>query len=394
MEWKIRIKEVIEKIATVKRRMPEVRVDNEGNPEHEIEERIMTIELLSEKVKPEVYPLDYFKYDSNKRIASLDSSSRYLRDHSVNTCLVGLSIYSNKKGFMDGPYTINTPYMGISSYEDILKAINVNDNYIRTKNVIGYYYMNEPRNEYKIDDIADEIRTEAENIGLKEVIDDHDIVIVDGPIYPTPLELTEELEVITEARRKHKIAYAKLVNDRIKALNDKVIGVVKRLENSKKLVNEKKITELLGIENRNIKDNTVLELIDEKVCRKSNYPYICIIGPFKIEYAIQVEEENGSKVIEKVPPKYAYYVIMRRPYFPPSFLRIESISDKMNLSPVLSRITENNLLPTYIEIVDKRSKRISASLFIYAYEIASNNLNIIHDDKMTYANVFQQFLTS
>jgi hypothetical protein len=44
--------------------------------------------------------------------------------------------------------------------------------------------------------------------------------------------------------------------------------------------------------------------------------------------------------------------------------------------------------------VDKRSKRISASLFIYAYEIASNNLNIIHDDKMTYANVFQQFLTS
>ncbi|QGA55492.1 hypothetical protein GFS03_04545 [Sulfolobus sp. E5-1-F] len=394
MEWKVRIKEVIEKIAEAKRKMPEVRVNNEGNPEHEIEEKIMRIELLSEKVKPEVYPLDYFKYDSNKRIASLDSSSRYLRDHSVNTCLVGLSIYSNKRGFIDGPYTINTPYMGISSYEDILKQINVNDNNIRTKNVIDYYYVNEGRNEYKIDDIADEIRIEAENIGLKEVINDHDIIIVDGPIYPTPLEFTEELEVTTEARRKHKIAYAKLVNERMKILNDKVIGVVKRLENSKKLVNEKNIAELLGIENSNLRDTTVLELIDEKLCRRNNYPYICTIGPFKLEYAIQVEDENGGKVFEKILPKYAYYVIMRRPYFPPTFLRIESISEKLDLSPVLSRITENNLLPTYIEMVDKRSKRISASLFIYAYEIASNNLNVIHDDKMSYANVIQQFLQS
>ncbi|WP_338602543.1 DNA double-strand break repair nuclease NurA [Sulfolobus tengchongensis] len=393
MNWKIRMKETIEEIVNVKRNLPDLRVNTEGDPDHgllESEDRIMRIELM-EEFKPIVYSFNEFKITNDKRIASIDSSSRYLRDFSVNFCLVGLSIYSNKKGFIDGPYSLDIPYMGISSYRKLLESLKLSDNNIRHKNILDYYYVNEPENQYKIDDIADELRTEAENVGLKNVIQDHDVVIIDGPIYPTPLELTEEFELETEARRKHKIAYAKLVKERIMTINGKVIGVVKRLENSKKLWRENEISEKLGGKLNGLKDVTILELIDEKFCRK-NYQYICIIGPFKIEYALEVKDENDNKILDHVPPKYAYYVILRRPYFPLTFLRIESLERNFDFSSILSRITEN-LLPTYIEIVDKRSKRVSASLFIYAYEIASNNnLSVIHDDKITYSSIVTQFL--
>lgn len=352
MNWKVTIKNTIEELAKLKK---DVKIENEGDPEHELsdaEDKVMKIEL-EEEFKPTMYSLYEFKSLNDKRIASIDSSSRYLRDFSVNTCLIGLSVYSNREGFIDGPFTVDIPYIGISSYREILESLKIDDINVRYKNVVNYYYVNEPNNEYKIDDIADELRLEAENVGLKRVIQNHDIVIIDGPIYPTPLELTEEINLETEARRKHRLAYAKLVNERIELLNNNVIGVVKRLENSKKLWRVKEINETIGNVKR-MKDVTIIELIDERLCRK-NYEYVCTIGPFKIEYALEVKDEDGRNVIEKVPTKYAYYVIIRKKYFPPTFLRIESTNKNLDISPVLSRLTER-LMPTYIEIVDRRSK--------------------------------------
>ena len=388
MEWKKNLESAINLIAEAKKNH-NVRVNNEGNPEHDIEEKVMSVEALGD-ISPKTFPLNYF-HVYNKKIASLDSSSRYLRDLSVNTCLVGLAIFSNVKRFIDGPIDIKTPYMAISSYSSLLKDIEnkLPSNLIRVKNRIDYYYVNEPGNEYKIDDIADEIRTEAENLGLKEVIKDHDYVILDGPIYPTPLELTEGFPLETETRKMHRVAYASLVSERIQSLNDKVVSVVKRLENSRKIFSVDEVKKIVG--DVNARDVTILEIIDEKYCKQKS-SYICLIGPFKIQYKLKVEHE-GKVVLDNVPPKYSYYVIIRlNKDLSPNFLRIESISEKMVEEPenneylhiVLSSISLKTLLPSYIELVDKESKRVTRSLFIYAYEFSSGKLNIIHDDKLTY----------
>jgi len=388
MEWEEYLKSTIGLIAEAKRKY-QLLIDNEGNPEHEsIESKIMNVKALGD-VTPHVFPINYFH--ANRKIASLDSSTRYLRDLSVNTCIVGLSVYSNVKNFIFGPINIKTPYMGISSYTPFLKEIEsyLPSSLIRVKNKVDYYYVNEPENEYKLDDIADELRTESETVGLQEALKDHEYVIADGPIYPTPLELTEQIALDTEARKMHRIAYGKLVNERIQILNGKVVGVVKRLENSEKLYSVNEIKKMIG--NTNSKDVTILEMLDEKYC-KSDFPYICVIGPFEIQYNLKVDYE-GKIVLDNAPPKYSYYVIIRRnKMINPTFLRLESISEKMTKEPedndylhvVLSSISEKTLLPTYIEIVDRMSKRLTKAMFVYAFELASGKLNIVHDDKLTY----------
>jgi len=388
MEWKKGIESTINLIEKAKKNH-NVRINNEGNLEHDIEEKVMSVEAVDD-ISPKTFPLNYF-HTYNKKIVSLDSSSRYLRDLSVNTCLIGLAIFSNVKRFIHGPIDIKTPYMAISSYSSLLKDIEskLPSPLIRIKNKADYYYVNEPGNEYKIDDIADEIRTEAETLGLKEVIKDHDYVILDGPIYPTPLELTEGFALETEARKMHRVAYAKLVRERIQVLNDKVVSVVKRLENSRKIYSVGEVKKIVG--DINAKDVTILEIIDEKYCREKS-SYICLVGPFKIQYNLKVEHE-GKVVLDNTPPKYSYYVIIRlNRDLSPNFLRIESISEKMTYAPedneflhvVLSSISLKTLLPSYIEFVDRRSKEVTRSMFVYAYEFSLGKLNIIHDDKLTY----------
>lgn len=388
MEWEEHLRNTINLIAEAKKDYQQL-IDNEGNPEHELEERVISVEALDD-VTPRPFSMNYFHTD--RKIASLDSSTRYLRDLSVNTCIIGLAIYSNVKQFIVGPINIKTPYMGISSYIPFLKHIesNLPTSLIRVKNKVDYYYVNETGNEYKLDDIADELRTESETVGLQEVINDHDYVVADGPVFPTPLELNKIMNFDTEARMMHRIAYGKLVNERVQILNEKVVGVVKRLETSKKLYLVNEIKKMVG--DLNSKDVTILEILDEKYCQSKGFPYVCLIGPFKIQYDLKVEFD-GKIILDNTPPKYSYYVIIRRnKMIYPTFLRLESVNDKMNEKPdsneylhvVLSSISEKTLLPTYIERVDKMSKKVTKSMFIYAYGIASGKLNIVHDDKLTY----------
>lgn len=391
---------MITQLSEAKKYLPEDYVISHEVTEEEKEgENKIEIELLND-FKPVVEPLS-FSQEFNS-IASLDSSTRYLRDISVNLVILGMSIYSNRKGFIDFPITKEIPYIGVNTYRKILDKISTGMNFIKMKNEINYPFDEN----YKLDDVADEMRTEAENIGLSEVIIDHDLVILDGPIYPTPLELTEELDLSSTSRLCHQLAYASLVNKRISLLRDNVIGVVKRLENSGKLWKDEKIVEEFKKRGKNIKglkDPTILELIDYEFCRKSGrHSYACIIGPFKIDYNLHVEgpkdchkADGNTTYLSNVPAKYAYYVILRKPYVPNTYFRIEGLNKdflERGMRTVLSRLS-NRLIPTFIELVDNRAKRISAGLFITAYEVASSYLSIIHDDKLAYDTMVLEFLT-
>ncbi|WP_236751073.1 DNA double-strand break repair nuclease NurA [Acidianus sp. HS-5] len=398
MNWKIKneLQKTIQQLSEAKKYLPEdYMISHEVKEEEEGESKI-EIELIND-FKPCIEPLKFEKeFD---KISSLDSSTRYLRDISVNLVILGMSVYSNRKGFIDFPLVKDIPYIGVNTYRRILEKIN-SLYFIKTRNKLNYPFDEN----YKLDDVADEMRTEAENEGLNEVVNGHDLVILDGPIYPTPLELTEELDLSSTSRLCHQLAYASLVNDRISLLKDNVIGVVKRLENSGKLWKEDKILEefkKLGKNIKGLKDPTILELIDYYFCRNSGkYSYACFIGPFKIDYNLHVDgpsdcNGNGSYTyLSNVPPKYAYYVILRKPYVTTTYFRIEGLDEKTlekGMRTVLSRLSDR-LIPTFIELVDNRAKRISAGLFITAYEIASSYLSIIHDDKLAYDTTVSEFL--
>ncbi|QIW23941.1 DNA double-strand break repair nuclease NurA [Sulfolobus sp. S-194] len=360
-EIKKKVEKIGKQISVIKRKFTGV-VDITGNPDHPLFEAETTVSSLDKNI--------FHKMEEKREhinIASIDSSSRYLRDPSINMVFVGLGVYSSIKGIRVGPFDIDINFMAIGTFENLLKEFN-QESGIRVKNYVNEYFTED----YKIDDIADELRLEAENVGLRETRDNHDLVIIDGPLFPTPLELSD-LELQSEGRKRHQEAYLQLTKDRISILRNNVIGVVKRLETSQKLYKVDKVKQLLGIRYP-INDAEVLNQIRIKTGFKQG-----LLGPFKIEFK--------SKYFTP-PTRYAYYLILTNPIGMSSYFRIESLSlDSLEeLTPhIVNRISER-LIPTYIEIVDNLSKRISASLFITAYQVLSSIISVVHDDKLAYYN--------
>ncbi|BAB66068.1 DNA double-strand break repair nuclease NurA [Sulfurisphaera tokodaii] len=360
-EIKKKVEKIGKQISVIKGKITGV-VDISGNPDHPLFEAETAVLSVDEKIFHKIE-----EKRENVSIASIDSSSRYLRDPSVNMVFVGLGVYSNIKGIKVGPFDIDINFMAIGTFEELLKEFNPESG-VRVKNYVNKYFTED----YRIDDIADELRLEAENVGLKENRNTHDLVIVDGPLFPTPLELSE-LELQSEGRKRHQEAYLQLTKDRISILRNNVVGVVKRLETSQKLYKVDKVKQLLGIRYP-INDAEILNQIRIKTEFKRG-----LLGPFKIEFK--------SKYFD-APTRYAYYLILTNPIGMSSYFRIESLSlDSLEeLTPyIVNRISER-LIPTYIEIADNLSKRVSASLFITAYQILSRIISVIHDDKLTYYN--------
>ncbi|MEM0374158.1 MAG: DNA double-strand break repair nuclease NurA [Sulfolobaceae archaeon] len=360
-EIRRKLERIGKQIGTIKEKVSE-KVDVSGSPDHPLIEAETEITAIDENIFHEIE----VKRESVS-IASLDSSSRYLRDPSINMVLVGLGVYSNFKGVIVGPYDFDINFMAIGTFEELLKEINPEKG-IRVKNYVNEYFTDD----YKIDDIADELRLEAENRGLESVRDSHELIIIDGPLYPTPLELND-IELQSIGRKRHQDAYIQLAKDRISLLKDNVLGVVKRLETSKKLYKEEKIRNIVR-PRYPINDAEVLNQIKVKVGVKNG-----LIGPFKLEFR--------SKFFN-APPRYAYYLILTNSIGISSYFRIESLSlDRLEVSiPYLTSRVSDKLIPTYIEIADSLSKRVSASLFITAYQVLSRILTIIHDDKLSYYN--------
>jgi hypothetical protein len=369
-----------------KRKLPII-INNESSSKiNDFENRVELID------KFEIIDLKNIKSSEEvSSIAALDSSSKYLRDPSANMVIVGLSIYSSKVGFIDGPYSLKIPFFAISSKREILETLNTPD-FVRTRNVINEYFEADILGQegYRIDDVADEMRTEVENIALSS-LHDHDLIILDGPIYPTPLELG--IISLKGARKIHRLAYAKLVKERIEiARGRNIVGIVKRLENSEKLRKDEKIREIFekkinfNISNKKLSDLEVLELLNSHLIKRKG---IFALGPFRLIHSLRVEEVS----LKDVPDKYSYYIIINYPPFPTTYLRFESLDLTIlnkSLSKVIFRLSDK-LLPTYIDLVDNRCKRVTSSLFITAFQIASEFLSIIHDDKMSYYNTIREY---
>jgi hypothetical protein len=97
---------------------------------------------------------------------------------------------------MDFAVTLGT--FGVASYLEILRRLEgaIKSGYLVFRNSVGYEYasdeveMDHGRVEslYHLDDVADELRVEAENNIIKS--SKEDLLTLNGPLFPTPRELS------------------------------------------------------------------------------------------------------------------------------------------------------------------------------------------------------------
>lgn len=330
-------------------------------------------------------------------IASLDSSSRLMRSTFISLGIVGGTVKSDTKGILNFPFDIDGKFVYSISYLELMRKLaNGNFKRVEFKNPVGYEYAfdeveyEDSSNDslYDVNDMLDEARLRVENELIKSVNDD--LLIIDGPIYPTPIELVPT--VLTNfpkdkdslkhwGKPTHRWSIASLILERVKLLKDrKAIGIVKRLENSRKL--GKVIPGLRGLA-----DNEVLDIISEKNCSNVIYPDLCVVGPLKLVVDISVRRDDTSQVIltpNDLPPRYSYYVIVRIPGGIKSFFRVESfdLNVLQNALPIVFSTITYSVLPLWIEQVDNSAKRVAKGLFYLSFNVLKDILSFLHDTKL------------
>ena len=379
--------DLFRRIREHKRSLPQVMgaVDNSGDPDRPVEDTGFGVEYVGSDARNIVQPPPPPPRRNSLSLASLDASSRYLRDPSVNMVVVGLGVFSTRSDRpLAGPFTIPIDFFGISTYEEILKHLEKKlFPGVVTRNVENEYYDQD----YHIDDLADELRLSAENRGLEYLLGDgtgYDVIIVDGPLYPTPLNLTDRYQAPKgSAEDKHRRAYAKLVRERVQLLSRRpeIIGVVKRIERAKKLGKVEEIQGVLGKGVAGMSDPDVLGLLLEKTgCRSP----VCLVGPFKLSFK--------SSLVGTPPDRYAYYVALghplgRRAYYRVEATRLDVLEDNIDL--VAYNYSEK-LIPKFVEMADSLSKKVSRALYMLMYPLASRYLQIIYDDMLAYYELVKE----
>ncbi|NAZ12668.1 MAG: DNA double-strand break repair nuclease NurA [Desulfurococcales archaeon] len=241
--------------------------------------------------------------------------------------------------------------LGHQAYNELLSKGDYNTikDIVYLENPVGTAYVDD----YKDDNISDELRLRVENALISRMRSS--IILLDGPIYP-PL-------VFAQIGKNYKDAYKKLYLERSVHVN-RLIGLVKRLENTWKLI---KIKELW----KSIKPPRAPDPIAIEKLADGKELYVTPV----IQERIESPEEKYER--------YLIYVFKKSP-IGSSVYRLESI-DKEKLLNVLGEcIRKTNIrgLPEYIEIADRLSKRISSLLYITAFTIGSTILGVAYDEKV------------
>ncbi|BDC17531.1 DNA double-strand break repair nuclease NurA [Acidianus sp. HS-5] len=272
-------------------------------------------------------PLDKFAY--------LDSSSRMISVRGANIYFA--SLYANlvEEQIMI-PLQTDLPFMAIKASEEVRNIIdNTIHDIVLTKNVNDVPYDEN----YKDDNILDELRILLENYAIEK---SSYVAIVDGPVVPGPY-----LQMVGEPYRS---AFITLARQRKK---EKLIGVVKRLNYTRKLRRSG-----LAIPKNlyNATDDVIVEFL----------------GRGKDVFLTPVLKEESEDFT-----RYMVYVKVRNGVF-----RVESTERGLLCKGVSTSIKYSSFrgIPEFIEVADRISKKLSASAFIFAFNIAKETTGVNYDD--------------
>mgnify|MGYP001772593999 CR=1 FL=1 len=315
--------------------LPQTPVEEEG---HEVEVigslEISDVNSLSHLTKAiesndNCSPFTSFSY--------LDSSSRTLNVRGANIHIA--SLYANVNGNHEMiPATVIQPFIGVKASKEVLVTLESSLPFVRVKNPNGYYYTEE----YKDDNILDELRISLENY----VINKSGITIVDGPVYPGPY--------LPSVGEPYRSAYVTLISDR---KVDNLIGIVKRLSMTRKLIRAKDPS----IPKINATDDIIM----------------LYWGMGKEVFISPVLREQFFLDEEKTLTRYMVYVKVRDSVF-----RVESANLNLLCRGVTTALKDVSVrgIPIFIEVADKMARKLSASALILAFGLAKRFLGVNYDD--------------
>lgn len=273
--------------------------------------------------------------------AFLDSSSRTISVRGANIYIA--SLYANLiEEHVMIPLQTNVPFIAIKASEKVMELIKGDPTLSRIvamHNVNGDPYTPE----YKDDNILDELRISLENYAINK---SNYVTIVDGPAIPGPYLKT--------LGQPYKSAYETLISQR---KMDKLIGIVKRLNQSWKLRRS-------GL----VKDLRLYNATDEVVVEYLGRGKELYITPVLKE---EVEVRNSKYT------RYMVYVKVREGVF-----RVESISKDLLCKGVATAVKYSSYrgIPEFIEVADKIAKRLSASAYILAFNVARATTGVNYED--------------
>ncbi len=361
-------------------------------------------------------------------IIGVDGSSRVIDTAYLFIGLSTLSICSRIAGeILDHPplplkYILplmNGPFIALSidlDDEDLVLKINEYTGIATFKSPAGVTYGRD----YNKTVILDELRTNLENKALIHIGENIDVfrengierfyVFIDGPVYPVPNVFKQYYNLLysrqpSRGRIDDYIAsWQVLIRDRlrgIRSLEDNgipVIGIVKRIESSRILINAHNFSDVLakyGVElgdlgNDQAYIDVVLRILIMK--RVIGMPYKpMIIGPIYVPASATYID----KFIDGLPDKIMYYVVLPLHRYSGHLLRyilyrieltpqtMKLISD-LGLEPYMPALADSigmgTALPFTILYTDKRCKLLSRSLArVIAGDLESHGIPLTYD---------------
>ncbi|BDC18963.1 DNA double-strand break repair nuclease NurA [Acidianus sp. HS-5] len=198
--------------------------------------------------------------------------------------------------------------------------------------------------------IEGEIRSVLETKALK-IVKGKGKVIVDGPLFPSYLYLTSKFK-------------EKILEERKNVIDKDFLGIVKRLDKSRSLID--------SIDNKTRSTIYQKYRIDPKIFL-SDESFILHLVRFNYSppYKILALGPFSKKICEKINVYMYYLVVPFHPYVSKfSILRIESLSKDPSILGIIASmgITKDGI-PPLLALADFKAKKISLALYRYIVSI-------------------------
>jgi len=306
------------------------------------------------------------------QLVAVDGSSRKLSSPKFKLFIAGVAVYG---GFGTAIWRYPQPrlmvrkeFLGVKQSAEILRRMEEDEvlgQYVKVKFEDSNVYFDETTRD---GNISDDVRQGLENwvVGeLAEKLGSGYSIILDGPLY-LDVQRIKYIERLTKKRIESLI--------KLEERGIPIIGVVKRLETSKKLCNKDTINVLsesvgvkLNVDLNYCNDALIVQEIGEKVSHGATD--VLLIGPLR-----QVYSKGASKDIRSfVLPERIFWFIYSG--LGPKAIRVETLSSMyMNnrfrdtietLAFWLARtIKAKNGVPKIIDIVDHYAKDLTKHMYV------------------------------
>ena len=334
------------------------------------------------------------------RVVVVDGSSRRLGSPRFRVFLAGVAVYGGKAPLWLYPQltglTEGAKFIGVKAPEKVLREeIEKHDklsNYVKVKFENSNTYFHERANE---EDVSDDVRMSLESWAIEKLageLGNGYVVVLDGPLY-------------LGVKVKEKLAERRV--NAIRKLEDRgvpVVGVVKRVENSRKLCGKdvvdalsKSVNASINVDPNHCNDPLVIQVVGKKMAK--GVGDVLVIGPFN-----QIYNKSASSDIRNYafPERVFWYVYSG---LGPRVFRIETLDSMYSndgfrgiidgLVTWLASSIDKSGIPYIIDVADHFAKQLTRSMYVLFYDAAKiMNVAFNYDTEQEALNIRSELMQS